>query len=96
MRTDDLEVNCSNEYDNQTFEHHLLQNEDCSNSCEMDNPEVGWMRYVLESILTPSVGVIGILGNLVSIMVFALSYDKTTFKHVRAAERSFIIYLLLI
>ena len=87
MKTDELKVNCSNYNDNQAFQQHLVQNEDCNNSCDMDSPELGWMRYVLESILTPSVGVIGILGNLVSIMIFAFSYNKTTFKHVGAIKK---------
>ena len=61
----------------------LMQNSLCSGQggCESDF-EVSWTRYVLELILMPSVGAVGVVGNLISILVFALSDDKTTFKHV--------------
>jgi len=60
----------------------LMQNSLCSGQggCESDF-EVSWTRYILELVLMPSVGAVGVLGNLISILVLALTDDKTTFKH---------------
>ena len=65
------------------FHQNLQQNEECLHGCESDDADVTWTRYVLDSVLIPCVGVVGIVGNLMSILVFALFYEKTTFKHVR-------------
>ena len=61
----------------------LMQNSLCSGQggCESDF-EVSWTRYILELVLMPSVGAVGVLGNLISILVLVLTDDKTTFKHV--------------
>ena len=61
----------------------LMQNSLCSGQggCESDF-EVSWTRYILELVLMPSVGAVGVVGNLVSILVLVLTDDKTTFKHV--------------
>ena len=61
----------------------FLQNMTCTGQggCEADS-QVGWVQYILDLVLIPSVGAIGVVGNLVSILVLGLTDDKTTFKHV--------------
>ena len=49
--------------------------------CESDF-EVGWTRYILELVLMPSVGIVGVVGNLGSILVLTITNDKTTFKEL--------------
>ena len=86
MMMDDFKVSV-NICDYQTlllFHQNLQQDEECLQGCETDDTEVTWTRYVLDSVLIPIVGVGGIVGNLISILVFALFYEKTTFKHVRS------------
>ena len=49
--------------------------------CESDL-EVSWIQHFLELVLIPSIGIMGVVGNLGSILVLAITDDKTTFKHV--------------
>ena len=65
------------------FYQNFMQNITCAGQggCEAD-AKVGWVQYMLELVLMPSVGIIGVVGNLVSILVLGLTDDKTTFNHV--------------
>ena len=60
-----------------------ISNPECGGQggCESDL-EVSWIQYILELVLIPSIGIMGVVGNLGSILVLAISDDKTTFKHV--------------
>ena len=78
----DLE-NMSDYHQTLLLYHNFLQNITClgQGGCEADS-QVGWVQYILDLVLIPSVGAIGVVGNLVSILVLSLTDDKTTFKHV--------------
>ena len=81
--------NITNSSDYESFlVHHKLLNEVCKNGCEIDG-DVALARNVLEFILIPAVGSIGIIGNMISIIVLCNSAKKTTFQHV-----SYVINLL--
>ena len=71
------------EYQTLWLYQNFVRNINCSGQggCETD-AEVGWIQYVLELVMMPSVGVIGVVGNLISILVLGLTDDKSTFKHV--------------
>ena len=68
---------------NETF---LMDNitlsEACQYQCQVDE-EVAWVRFVMELIMIPVVGSLGLLGNLVSIIVLCKSDQKTTFHQAR-------------
>ena len=51
--------------------------------CEAVDEDVAMATYVLELVLMPIVGAVGVLGNLLSIIVLCKSDQKeTTFQHV--------------
>ena len=60
-----------------------VSNTECrgQGGCESDL-EASWIQYFLELVLLPSIGTMGVVGNLGSILVLAITDDKTTFKHV--------------
>ena len=59
-----------------------LLSEACISECQVEE-EVVWVRFVMELILIPIIGSLGVLGNLVSIFVLCKSDQKTTFHQVR-------------
>ena len=70
----------TNSSDYETYLQHW-QNDVCKDGCHVDE-DVAWTKYIIEMILIPVVGSIGILGNSVSIIVLCRSSQKTTFQHV--------------
>ena len=57
----------------------------CKDGCEIDE-DVALTRNVLELILIPIIGSIGVLGNILNIIVLCKSNRKTTFQHVSKHE----------
>ena len=68
------------------YEHFMIYDhsysEICPDGCEVDDEDVVMATYVLELVLMPLVGAVGVLGNLLSIIVLYKSDQKTTFQHV--------------
>ena len=57
--------------------------------CEVDDEDVATATYVLELVLMPLVGAVGVLGNILSIIVLYKSDQKeTTFHHVNMIFQS--------
>ena len=78
----DFYLKSSNSSDYETFLlHQNWLNEVCKDGCEME-AEVALTRDVIELVLIPLVGSIGILGNSISIFILCKSPQKTTFQHV--------------
>ena len=51
--------------------------------CEVEDEDVAMATYVLELVLMPVFGAVGVLGNILSIIVLCKSVDKeATFHHV--------------
>ena len=72
----------TNSNDYETFLlHHTWLSEVCKDGCQMEE-DVASAKYIIELVLIPVVGSIGILGNSVSIFVLCKSSQKTTFQHV--------------
>ena len=79
----EFSLQSTNSNDYETFLlHHTWLNEVCKDGCEMEE-DVAWAKFIIELVLIPTVGSIGILGNSVSIFVLCKSSQKTTFQHVR-------------
>ena len=59
-------------------------NEEClDDGCEVEDEDVAMATYVLELVLMPVFGAVGVLGNILSIIVLCKSVDKeATFHHV--------------
>ena len=68
------------------YEHFMIYDhsyiDTCPDGCEVDDEDVVMATYVLELVLMPLVGAVGVLGNLLSIIVLYKSDQKTTFQHV--------------
>ena len=61
-----------------------FQSEECfDDGCEVEDEDVAMATYILELVLMPVFGAVGVLGNILSITVLCKSVQKeTTFHHV--------------
>ena len=61
-----------------------FQSEEClDDGCEDEDEDVAMATYILELVLMPVFGAVGVLGNFLSITVLCKSVQKeTTFHHV--------------
>ena len=61
-----------------------FQSEEClDDGCEDEDEDVAMATYILELVLMPVFGAVGVLGNILSITVLCKSVQKeTTFHHV--------------
>ena len=53
----------------------------CFNGCEA-NFWSDWVNYILEMVMVPLIGCVGILGNVFSIIIIVKAEGKTTFHQV--------------